>query len=57
MKFPNEQMTDEAIQLTCPLEIKYTLFNKEDGVIKTEQLRSSQVLINYLWSIIHGYIT
>ena len=42
-KFPDGEVTDAAIQMTVNLEIKYELFNQEDGIIKTGQLDNKQV--------------
>ena len=43
MKFPNEEVTDVKLQVTCPIEIKFPLFLQDEGVVKVLQLDSSEV--------------
>ena len=46
IKFPNANITDESVQMTCPFEIKYDLFTQKDGVIKSGNLISLEVYNN-----------
>ena len=52
MKFPNQDVTDIKLQVTCPIELKFPLFLQEDGVVKVLQMNSSEVF-SLLKNVIH----
>ena len=42
-KFPGREITDACLKLTCPLEVKYELFNKCGIIEKVKTLSNSEV--------------
>ena len=52
MKFPNQDVTDIKLQVTCPIELKFPLFLQEDGVVKVLHMNSSEVF-SLLKNVIH----
>ena len=54
LKYPNRPVTDVAVRLTVPIEIKYQKFIEEGCVVKTRRMSMDEVdIIFFILNLIY----